>query len=425
MKLRKLLSLTSLILVVTSCKTAVTPSFNGSSSEDINSNVSSSSLNDPSSTLSSFDIASTSLEGSSSSVSSTNTSISSSESSSSEKVSSSSSEKQYATWPTEQIQALCRYLSPKCTEIIPSYDWASEIEINTDYLEDELYFGIYCYVDSRESEQIYINKLKENNWKTSDQKIESFFEAYSPDGTIWLNFMYDKNYKDLEIYVSEAPIVNWPEELINKNLNSLTGGTKTTIPSFSAELYVVNYYPDYQVIAINGYGVDDNITEIYKNKIEPLGWTVSEGSNDDEYDAISPLKDIEITFYYDEPRNEFNIDVQKKKEESTLWPKDAIAALVESKGLTGEVMEYKGAYSNVELDDIYYPPAIIVYVERGKQRSSAEEYNKMLLDNGYVVIGQMYGEDIYNLPGNTLAYHATYLTGNCFTIELFDIAKIK
>lgn len=338
----------------------------------------------------------------------------------------SSSEIKYVEWPIAAVQNLCLGLSEKMTEVIPSYDYATAIEIDTGNMEDDLYFGIYCHVTSGfESENIYIKKLKENNWKVSDDKIENFYEAYSPKEHIWLNFAYDKAYEDLEIYVSEAPITSWPEALVAENLELLVPGTKTVIPEFKAELYVVNFYEMYGTIAINGYGVDSNIKESYKETITKLGWTVENGETSDDYNGISPAKDVQINFYYDETRDEFNIDVQKKLPETSLWPKEDIANLISTLGLTGEVMEYKGQYSKVKIDKNYYPPAVIVYVEEGTQRTSAAAYNQMLLDNGYVLAGTMYGEEIYNYPGTTLAYHATYLTGACFTIEIFNLNVIK
>lgn len=348
--------------------------------------------------------------------------VSSNTSSSVSSFKSSTSEVKYASWPSVSVQNLCKRLDPDSNEVIPSYDYASKIAIDTESLLEDGYFGVYCHVDSIESEQIYINKLKENNWKVSNEKVEGFFEAYSPLNSLWLNFAYDDSYEDLEIYVSKAPILSWPEELINKKINLIVPKTATTIPSFEAELYTVNYYPSYATLAINGYGVSEDILETYKTKITSLNWEVSIGNSNDEYQAISPLKDLLITFYYDENKNEFNIDVQKKLEDSSSWPSSTIASLVSEMGLTGEVMEYTGNYSKVVVDNGRYP-AIIVYVEKGTEAINANSYNQMLLANGYVVAGTIWGEEVYNKPGTTLVYRATNLTSDCFTIELFDIAS--
>lgn len=328
----------------------------------------------------------------------------------------------YADWPTTQIQSLADSLIGETSEIIPSYDYAFEIEVDTDSFVTEQYFGIYCYVYNAEfSETQYIDRLNECGWDVSDTKIEGFYEAYSPNDKIWLNFKYDPFYEDLEIYVTEAPITSWPTDLIAENIQYIAEDTETVIPSFEAELYVVNYYPTFATLAINGYGVDEKIVSLYKDKVEQLNWVTSETDNEGEYEAVSPLEDIKITFYYEASKDEFNIDVQKKAEETSSWPKESLAGLLAKLGYTGEIMKYLGEFESVEVDDNIYYPTVIVYVEKGTEQAAAAAYNQMLLNNGYIKAGTMYGEDFYYYPGTTVAYHATCLGGDCFTIEIMCI----
>ena len=84
-------------------------------------------------------------------------------------------------------------------------------------------------------------------------------------------------------------------------------------------------------------------------------------------------------------------------------------------------MKYLGEFESVEVDDNIYYPTVIVYVEKGTEQAAAAAYNQMLLNNGYIKAGTMYGEDFYYYPGTTVAYHATCLGGDCFTIEIMCI----
>lgn len=325
-------------------------------------------------------------------------------------------------WPTEQVQTLIKQLLPNNNEVLPSYTDCESIEIESDSYLIDGFFGIFCKGAKSNAEAAYKASLENAGWNVSTVKnFGDMWEATSPLNEIWINYVYN-DLSELEIYVTKTPITNWPTQEVADAVNKVVPNTETTIPAFSASNYVVTYYEQYHATAINGYGVDLGIVETYKQVLENNSWNVSKFGEED-YMAISPNEDVKINFYYNDERNEFNVDVFKNVAKSTAWPALEISVLLNSLGITGTVPEYTDANQGFQVDNEYNPPAVFVFMNGGYD-AAVTAYNQKLVSLGYQVIGNMYNEPVYNLAGTTLGLRATYLTGNCITIELFDINEI-
>lgn len=329
---------------------------------------------------------------------------------------------EYALWPEEDVKIIVQGINKNATDTIPAFEKATKITIDWDLYLEEGYFGIYCDTKDEKSVNEYKTTLVDNGYDI-DTKVEEegYYNAFSPNGEIWLNFGYNAEYKQLEIYAIEGMFIHWPAAKISEYVANLIPSTKEVIPSIEGTSYSVNTYTNILAIAINIYGLTSAAVETYKGIVEQAGWeTKSVDSN--EYDAISPDKKIKINFYFDSYQF-FNIDIYPYTAPETGWPTEQVKATIEAMGLTGEVMPYSGTASGYEVNIDYFPPSIFVYVEAGTEAACAAAYNQMLLDNGYELVGTMWDENLYGKPGTTLAYRAVYLNnGNCFTIELFKLS---
>lgn len=293
-------------------------------------------------------------------------------------------EAEYVLWPEEDVKIVVQGINKNATDTIPAFEKATKVTIDWDLYLEEGYFGIYC-----------------------DTKDKNSVEEY----------------KQLEIFATEGMFIHWPAAKIGEHVANIIPGTTTVIPAIeTGTSYTVNVPANIQAIAINVWGLTSAAVVSYKAIVEQAGWT-TEVAGENEYYAYSPDEKVKINFYYDS-YSFFNIDVFPYTKPIKGWPYEAVASFLAEKGLTGEVLPYTGANNGFELDDDYYPPSIFVYVDEGTQAASAAAYNQMLLDNGYKKVGTMYGDDVYGKDGTTLAYHAVYLTGKCFTIELFNISEI-
>lgn len=312
---------------------------------------------------------------------------------------------------------------PNVSDTIPSFDFATSIEYDFMYMLDDGFFGIYCSTTDANSETIYKNKLIANNWTISKDRVDGFIEARSPKNEILMQFEYNSEINELDIYAMEVPITEWPAELVATALNELVPNTKTVIPGFECELYVVNnYIENYLTIAINGFGYAKNIVDTYKSTLVKANWTVTVSDDDSSaWLGISSYKDVQVTFYIDEEHNNFSVDIQKYIAPVSNWPTEDVAALVKSLGGTGTILPYNGEYSGVRIDTDYYPASIMVSVTGNDYATYAANYNQMLVNNGYEVIGTLYGDNMYCYPGTTICYRAVYLVGKVITIEITTI----
>lgn len=331
----------------------------------------------------------------------------------------------YAEWPTNEIQGLVKTVTGFNT-VVPAYSRADEIEIYTDELVSQGYFGIFCYTENQNSENEYKQILKDAKWDVSETKENDYYQAYDKDLTVWINFEYNTQYTDLEIYVTMCEKTNWPEKEIENALKKIAPGTKTTIPEFGAYSVQVNYYSQYNVLAINGVGYSENIINEYTLALQKESWSVSFDDSIDEYVAISKDKDVKIQFYIEEDKQIFNVDVFSYTPPVENWPYEEIAAVVKDMGATGEILPFLGSFSGVTVDLDWGDPAIIVDVPAGSEVASANAYNQMLVSKGYVIADEQYlFEDIYVLPGTDLGYRGVYLNnGHNFTIEMCKLSKI-
>lgn len=328
----------------------------------------------------------------------------------------------FAEWPEKEIQDLVVVVSGSET-VIPHYNKADDIEINTDDLVENGYFSIYCYTENKYSENEYNAILKAAGWDVEDEKDENgYYNAWDETYEVWVNFFYNEEYTDLEICVTRSLKTGWPGEEISKYLKMLVPGTKTTIPQFEADTVLVNYYdlPSIHAIAINAYGFKDTIIDDYKLILADNNWSVSFNDTSKEWNAFSKDNDVEIHFYIDDSKNEFNVDVLSYRLPVKDWPYEEIAQAIKDMGVTGEILPFFGESSGFKVDysSVYF--AIFITCPKANFETNVTEYNQMLVDAGYVAAYEMMGETLYAYPGTTLAYHATVLD-NVFQIETMKL----
>lgn len=330
----------------------------------------------------------------------------------------------YAEWPEKEIQDLVIVVSGSET-VIPHYNKADDIEVNQDDLVENGYFSIYCYTENKYSENEYKAILKAAGWDVDEEKDSNgYYNAWDETLQVWINFFYNEKYTDLEICVTRSLKTGWPGEELSKYLKMLVPGTKTTIPQFDADTVLVNYYnqPSLHAIAINAYGYKDTIIDDYKQILTDNNWSVSFNDTSKEWNAFSKDNDVEIHFYIDESKNEFNVDVFSYRLPVENWPYEEIAQAIKDMEVTGEILPFLGESSGFKVDysSVYF--AIFITCPKANFDTNVAEYNQMLIDAGYVAAYEMMGETFYALPGTTLAYHATVLL-NVFQIETMKLEE--
>ena len=331
---------------------------------------------------------------------------------------------EYAEWPTKDIQDEVIVVSGSSVKI-PEYRKADQIEINTDDEIEGGYFSIYCYTENQDSENEYKQIVEKAGWEFEETKDEGgFYTAYDPNYEVCMKFAYSDDYSDLEICIAFCYKTKWPEKELADYLQLLVPGTKTVIPEFEAYTIYVNYYDSklIRAIAINAYYFNDSIIEDYKEILSKDNWDVYYNETSTEWNAISNDGLVEIHFYIDHSKNEFNVDVLEKVIPVENWPYEEIEDVIKKLGATGEVIPFKGECTGFSIEPDTLPPAIWIFCAESKQESFAEQYNQSLLDLGYVLVKNSWNEDCYAFPGTTLAYRAVIVV-DVLEIELFKLAE--
>lgn len=332
---------------------------------------------------------------------------------------------EYAEWPKKDVDDLTLIINDKTKDFVPSYNKAERIEIDSSTIIEDGFFGVYCYTSDSNSEGEYKQILEDAGWDVKLEKSGTFTEAFSPNTDLLINFEYNEEYGDLEIYVTEAPLLTWPTKKVAEAVKEMDPTATDVIPSYEAKLYTCIYYEQYNRVAINGYGNGIDITNSYKTKIIELGWIVKSGNQSDDFIGVSPNEQLEINFYYEEDLDNFNVDVSVYVPPVGNWPSDEISAVLALMNVTGQVEPFTFENSGFAVDDDYFPPAIMVSVESeevAKQLST--QYNNMLLEKGYVRYLDVYGEPTFYYPGTTLCYRACQVLGPVVSIELFSYDKV-
>lgn len=330
----------------------------------------------------------------------------------------------YAKWPTEDISIVVEGINKNATDIIPAYEKASKIVIDWDLYLEEGYFGIYCETNDSNSAEEYKQVLINNNYEVTKKDDDYFYNAFSQNGEIWLNFSYNSEIKTLEIYATEGFFISWPETKIKQEISKLSSGITDEIVSFEAVSYVVSYYPDVSRIAINGFGNKRDITSAYKEKITNAGWKVSDGFGDNDYVAISKNEQLEINFYYEEDKDNFNVDISIYNKPIDGWPYEQIAQIVETMGATGTVLPFKYENSGFTINDFAYYSIDVSVESVSKAQELATLYNQDLVNAGYEKYLDYFGDVTYMYPGTTLCYRAAQVLGSVVSIEIFTKTEI-
>lgn len=329
-------------------------------------------------------------------------------------------------WPEKDIQDLVIVVSGSEAKI-PHYDDANHYEIDTSYIVDDGYFGIYCYTKNEDSENKYKQILLDAGWELEEEKDEQgYWSAYDPNLEVWLNFGYFDEYKDLEIYVTICYKTRWPEAYIAESLQKIKPDTETVIPKFQAFRNIATYYPEYGVLAINGYGFENTIVNDYKQILKDLGWDVSYNDNSDEWEGVSPAKDIEIHFYLNDSEDEFNVDVMKHAIVISGWPEDQINAAIIAMDATGTVPAYIGGnQTSFAYSDDMFGYMVVVHLKNDiDEQEEASAYINYLTSLGYVDVGTDLVDRYYALPGTTVGITAYFGSEGTFTIAFLHTDEL-
>ena len=331
-------------------------------------------------------------------------------------------------FPTDEIGSLIKQLNPSFDENIPEFTNFYAVDLKLYEADDVRYVQIFLKTEASNPDEIYLNSVIEAGWETDSIKVANFYSAYSPKDMLWINFetVVIDGTTELDIYVAESQSVYWPADKIKTDISNIHENILSTVPSFRAKTYVSTYYEQFNRVAINGFGVKSDIVSTYKTKLESLNWIVEETGESGTFSAYNVNRDIQIEFYYNSSKNEFNVDVSLYVGKISSWPKEQIDALLLTMGVTGSVEPFIWENKGFSVDEEFYPPCIFIYIENGNRDGEilAKQYNDYLVRLGYVVVGQMYGEDVYSYPETTLGYRAAHLNGNVVTIELFNIEVI-
>lgn len=330
----------------------------------------------------------------------------------------------YAVWPEKEIQDEVIVVSGSSVKI-PAYEKADDIEINTDDEVESGYFSIYCYTENTKSQNEYREILLDAGWEVSVSKNEQgYFDAYDPDYEVNINFGYFEEFSDLEICIAFCYKTKWPAKDIADYLKILVPTTNIIIPEFYAYTTKVNFYNSelIRAIAINAYGFNDSIINDYKTALENNNWTISFNEYSQEWNAISEDELVELHFYIDSSKAEFNVDIFEAKVVVENWPYDEINNVITDLGATGEVVPFKGECTGFTVEASWLPPVICVFCEISKQEFYANQYNESLMNLGYIEVRNSWDEPCYALPGTTLAYRATVVAG-VLEIEMFKLSE--
>lgn len=238
-----------------------------------------------------------------------------------------------------------------------------------------------------------------------------------------------ENHQNDDNKEEDTNLVDWPTQQIAGYLNQIVPtGTTAVIPAMVSDVegvkVTVNLQLEYSVFAINVDGLGKESVEAYKAIAEAAGWLITGGNQPGEYFAFWTDEKVKLDIYYEDERGRLNIDVFAYSATVEGWPYDEIADLVSRLGLTGEVLPFAFENSGFRIDEYGTPPGIIINVEKGKEDSLAARYNQSLVNAGYKVMGQLYGEDSYGKEGTTLTYRAAALSEKTVTIELIDINNL-
>lgn len=195
------------------------------------------------------------------------------------------------------------------------------------------------------------------------------------------------------------------------------------IPEFEAEVYQVTYYDFVDAVAINGYGPDETIMNDYKAILEQEHWYVFDKGSD-TFGAISENEQLRIDFYFNQERNEFNVDVFAYVKPVKNWPYDEIKQIIEEIGATGTVLPFTYENSGFAINDFSYYSVDISVGSVQKAQELAALYNQDLVKAGYEEYLYYCGDITYMFPGTTLCYRAAQVLGPIVSIELFSKADI-
>lgn len=334
-------------------------------------------------------------------------------------------------WPADDIQDAVDAITGGSGTTLPVFEECYMAQLVTDYFGYDLldlfgYYVIYAYTDDEDAEFDYAFECYMEGWLVAEntQTSDGGYLALSPNEDLFIQFFYDADYGDLDIYLmpyEAAPTyTEWPAEEIAEYVDMLVEDTLTVIPEFDAAEYELSYQGEYDTLIIYATGFEDGALEDYLDDIELLGWTVYEDATYyDTYHCISPNEDIIFAIELNEAGDLIQFTVQIYYEPVEGWPEADLANLIANNDGIGVVPA--PTYANVTSFEILndgWGIGVTCFVPAGESAAAAAAYEAQLQAAGWVATGDNWGCTQYQYVGYNIALDA-YETGeDWFTIEI-------
>ncbi len=203
-------------------------------------------------------------------------------------------------WPADTAAGIIDYLSDgESDAVVPAFEGGTYVEVDTDWI----FFGLAAiYVDCTEAQfEDYLDKFVEPAWVLNYSEEDEAYFAVSEDQLIQIDLSFTAYsdgsggyaYIGFSIYV--APITGWPADDVAAIVESLSPGSSTVIPAFTAS-------EDFEVYSTQIWCTTEDTTaaDVYAGILTQASWDVTGPDEEDDgsYEAISPAGDIKLYFYY-------------------------------------------------------------------------------------------------------------------------------
>ncbi len=255
-------------------------------------------------------------------------------------------------WPAEFAAAASEYFGSEA--VVPAFE-ADYYEFSASNISKG-YVSIYAYTDDADAEDVYAGILETAGWTVSNGVNEyGYFEAIAPSEDLMVEYAYDSDYGDLDIYIEayEPEITVWPAEYAAAAVEFFAPGSETIIPALEGAdeygIYVPEEYFDLAGYAeVDAYG-EATLIDDFAAILTDAGWYDSDSG------FISPDSDIIVSLKYNSSYGCVEVVIEGYEAPAATWPEDDVAAIVEAvvPGSETVVPPFVGGESYVVYADAY------------------------------------------------------------------------
>ena len=293
-------------------------------------------------------------------------------------------------WPADEVAALVAEVNADTTTVLPALDGGDAYEVTDQYL---LYYGCgVIFVDGAATLlDTYEAALLADEW------VEAANGYISPDGELLVALSYNAD-GYLIIYIYNAPITGWPEDIAAAIVESIAPGSQTVLPALDGGIEYAQYGSD----EIDVYG-ESTLLDAYVAVLTGANWTVS----GDGY--LSPEGDIIVTLSYNSYYGCLEIILAHAP--YAAWPTNEIAALLP--GVTDVLPAFSPDNNGFSLLNDSYGTAVVVSVAEGREEISVGLYEDVLEQQGYLFDSE---KGYYVSPNNQIFVSVYTETAGTITI---------